>query len=405
MLFVPSILGRVGKCPVRAREIIARRNPRGDPVTRTYGHFDDDAREYVITRPDTPLPWLNYLGQDEFFGLCTNTGGGYTFWKDARLRRLTRYRYNNVPYDLGRPLPLRPRRATVWNPGWKPIKTPLDRYECRHGLGYTRILGEKDGLEVELLFFVPPGENVELWRSRSATRATSPRSLTLFSFVEFCLYEALNDMTNYQRTYSIGEVEVEGRRIYHKTEYRERRNHYTLFACTRAIAGFDTTRDAFVGVHDGLHEAAVPFAGACTVSLAFGWNPIGAHQVDLELAPQAEESFAFVLAYVEQGDAPKFERARRHEQGAGRAILAQYPPRRRGRRGLRVAARALGRPALGLPGRLPRAERAAACSTCGTSTSAWPPSTSRARPASTRPASAAAWASATRTRISSASCT
>jgi cellobiose phosphorylase len=289
-----------------------------------YGHFDDDAREYVVTRPDTPLPWLNYLGQDDLFGLCTNTAGGYTFWRDARLRRLTRYRYNDVPYDsVGRYVYVRDG-ATVWNPGWKPCKTPLDRYECRHGLGYTRIVGAKDGVEVELLFFVPLGENAELWKTTVRNTGDTPRRLTLFSYVEFCLYESLNDMTNFQRTYSIGEVEVEGSAIYHTTEYRERRDHYTLFGCTREIAGFDTSRDAFVGVHNGLHEAAVPHEGAARSSLAHGWNPIGSHEVDLELQPGAEESFAFVLAYVEQGDAPKHEQPGVASKERGRALLAKY---------------------------------------------------------------------------------
>ena len=289
-----------------------------------YGHFDDAAREYVVTRPDTPLPWLNYLGQDDLFGLCTNTGGGYAFWRDAKLRRLTRYRYNDAPYDsLGRYLYVRDG-DTVWNPGWKPVKTPLDRYECRHGLGYTRIVGAKDGVEVALLFFVPPGANAEIWRTTVRNTATVEKKLSLFSYVEFCLYEALNDMTNFQRTYSIGEVAVEGPAIFHLTEYRERRDHYTLFGCTREIAGFDTSRDAFVGIHNGLHEAAVPFAGAATGSVAHGWNPIGSHQVDLRLAPGEEETFAFVLGYVEQDGAPKFEPSGAADTSRGRALVARY---------------------------------------------------------------------------------
>ena len=293
-----------------------------------YGYFDDAAREFVITRPDTPLPWLNYLGQDDFFGLCTNTGGGYTFWKDARLRRLTRYRYNNIPLDSGgRYLYVRDGDS-VWNPGWKPVKATLDRYECRVGLGYERILGAKDGLEVELTFFIPPGSNEEIWKVRVTNRSKERKAPRLFSFQEFCFYEALNDMTNYQRTWSIGEVEVEsgdsGCAIYHKTEYRERRNHYALFACTRPAAGFDTDRDAFVGVHEGLHEAKAPFAGRCSNSMAAGWNPIGAHEVDLDLAPGASEEFAFVLAYVDMGDSPKFERPGVIEKSRGREVLARW---------------------------------------------------------------------------------
>ena len=268
-----------------------------------YGVFDDAAREYVIERPDTPLPWLNYLGEQDLFGLCTNTCGGYTFWRDARLRRLTRYRYNDAPLDsVGRYLYVNDR-GTVWNPGWKPTKTPLDRYECRHGLGYTRILGAKAGVEVELCFFVPPGENVEIWRTTVRNSGVEAKDLSLFSYAEFCLYEALNDMTNYQRTYSIGEVEVEraGAAIFHTTEHRERRDHVTLFGCTHEVAGFDTSRDAFVGTHNGLHEAAVAFAGHATSSIAHGWNPIGGHQVDVHLEPGSSETFSFVLAYVEEG--------------------------------------------------------------------------------------------------------
>ncbi len=289
-----------------------------------YGRFDDRTREFVITRPDTPLPWLNYLGQDEFFGLCSNTAGGYTFWKDAKLRRLTRYRYNNIPMDLGgRYLYIR-EGGKVWNPGWKPVKTKLSRYECRHGLGYTRIRGARAGLETELLFFIPPDENVEIWRTTIRNKSKKPRDLSVFSFVEFCLFEALNDMTNYQRTYSIGEVEVEGSAIFHKTEFRERRSHYALFACTRPVDGFDTSRDSFVGVHNGLHEAAVPFAGRCTNSIAHGWNPIGAHQINLHLEPGQEETFSFLLAYVEQGDRPKYDAPYVMNKSVGRELLAKY---------------------------------------------------------------------------------
>ena len=290
----------------------------------TYGHFDDRNREYVITRPDTPLPWLNYIGQDEFFGICTQTAGGYSFWKDARLRRLTRYRYNSVPMDAdGRVLYIK-QGDTIWNPSWKPVRTPLDAFECRHGLGYTRIKSRKDGVEVEQLIFVPPHENVEIWKVTLRNRTKQRKQLTLFSFVEFCFYEALNDMANYQRTYSLGEVEVEASGIYHKTEYRERRNHYTFFGCTRHIDGYDTSRDEFVGVHRGLHDPQAVVEGQCRNSIAHGWNPIGAHQINLELRPGQEETCAFLLAYVEQGDLPKFNGPSVLNKSRGRALLRCY---------------------------------------------------------------------------------
>ncbi len=297
-------------------------------MQNAYGTFDDAKREYVISRPDTPLPWLNYLGQDEFFGLCTNTAGGYTFWKDAKLRRLTRYRYNNVPYDLGGRYLYVNDNGSVWNPGWKPVKAKHDAYECRHGMGYSTISSTKDNLQVSQTLFVPPGENLEIWKITAKNTGETAKTFKIFSYQEFCFFEALNDMTNYQRTYSIGEVEVEGSAIYHKTEYRERRNHYTMFACTREISGFDTSRDVFVGIHEGLHEARVPFAGKATNSKAFGWNPIGSHEVTLTLQPGQEETYAYILAYVDHDllgfKEAKFTAPCVMNKTAGQAILDKY---------------------------------------------------------------------------------
>jgi cellobiose phosphorylase len=290
-----------------------------------YGHFDDKNREYVITRPDTPLPWLNYIGQEEYFGLVTNTSGGYSFWRDAKLRRLTRYRYNDIPYDSnGRYLYIKDG-DTVWNPGWKPTKTALDSYECRHGLGYTKFKSEKKHVQVEMKFFVPPGENLEIWKTTVRNAGKTTKRLKLFSFVEFCLYEASNDMNNLQRTFSIGEVEVEknGAEIYHKTEYRERRNHYTLFGCTGNVTGFDTDRDVFLGMHNGLHEAKVPFSGKATNTIAHGWSPCGSHQIELTLKPGEKTSFAFILAYVEQTE-PKYVAPFVINKSCGKAIMEKY---------------------------------------------------------------------------------
>lgn len=289
-----------------------------------YGHFDDTQREYVITRPDTPLPWLNYLGQDDFFGLCTNCGGGYTFYRDAKLRRLTRYRYNEIPYDNnGRYLYVKDGDS-VWCPTWKPVRTELDRYECRHGLGYTRITGEKDGVEVEMLFFIPNGETVELWKTTVRNKSGKKKDLQLFSFIEFCSYEAQNDATNYQRTYSIGEVEVEGGVIYHTTEFRERRDHYTIFGCTGPVSGFDTSRDAFIGVHNGLQDPRAVFAGQSGNSIAHGWNPIGSHGLALSLEPDAQEDFTFILGYIDHGKEDKFTAPRVINKSLGRALMEKY---------------------------------------------------------------------------------
>jgi cellobiose phosphorylase len=269
-----------------------------------YGHFDDEAREYVITTPHTPYPWINYLGSEQFFSLLSHQSGGYSFYRDAKMRRLTRYRYNNIPADAGGRYFYINDGGDVWTPSWMPVKADLDHFECRHGMGYSRITGERGGLSVETLFFVPMGENAEVQKVTLTNTSDAPKSVTLFSFVEFCLWNAQDDQTNYQRNLSIGEVEVEpfngtSSAIYHKTEYRERRDHYAVYAVNAEAAGFDTDRDTFVGAYNSLGEAAVPFAGASADSVASGWYPIGSHSLKVTLEPGASTSYTFVLGYVE----------------------------------------------------------------------------------------------------------
>ena len=269
-----------------------------------YGHFDDEAREYVITTPHTPYPWINYLGSEEFFSLLSHTGGGYSFYRDAKMRRLTRYRYNNIPADEGGRYFYVNDGGDVWTPGWLPVKADLDHFEARHGLGYSRITGERGGLRVDTLFFVPLGETAEVQHVTLTNTSDAEKTVSLFSFVEFCLWNAQDDQTNYQRNLSLAEVEVEldgpsGSAIYHKTEYRERRDHYAVYGVNTRATGFDTDRDTFVGPGNGLGEAAGPRAGAATNSVASGWYPIGSHQVDVTLAPGESRSLTYVLGYVE----------------------------------------------------------------------------------------------------------
>lgn len=271
-----------------------------------YGHFDDDNREYVIKRPDTPLPWINYIGSEKYFGIISNTAGGYSFYKDARLRRITRYRYNNVPVDTGGRYLYIKDRNIIWNPGWKPSLTPLDSYCCRHGLGYTIIKGQKNGLEAEITYFVPPGEDMEIWNVWLKNDTEEIREFTLFSFIEFCLWDAMDDMTNFQRNLNTGEVEVEGSTIFHKTEYRERRNHYAYFTCSQKIDGFDTSRDAFTGMYNRFDNPAAVKEGRCTNSIANGWYPVGAHQVNIVLRPGEKRNLHFILGYIENKEEDKF---------------------------------------------------------------------------------------------------
>lgn len=289
-----------------------------------YGFFDDDAREYVITTPCTPLPWINYLGCKDFFSLISNTCGGYSFYRDAKLLRLTRYRYNNVPTDSnGRYFYIK-EGNTVWNPGWQPVQTPLDSYECRHGLGYSRFAGSKNGLEASLLTFVPLEDNCEINRLTLTNRSEAPKNFRLFSYLEWCLWNADDDMKNFQRNFSTGEVEIDGSTLYHKTEYRERRNHYALFSVNAPISAFDTDRDAFLGPYRSSADPAAIEAGHLSNSIASGWSPIAAHQLDLALAPGESRTFLFITAYIELPRDEKWEAPGVINKAPARQLLARY---------------------------------------------------------------------------------
>ena len=274
-----------------------------------YGYFDDDHCEYVITRPDTPLPWINYLGTDAYFGIISNTAGGYSCYRDARLRRITRYRYNSVPPDAGgRYLYLRDNRTgDYWSPSWQPTQRDLDSYECRHGLSYTTIASARLGIRAETLYFVPLGETLEVWRLTVRNERAAPADLSVFSSAEFCLWDAQDDATNFQRNYSTGEVEVADGVIYHKTEYRERRNHFAYFACSEPLAGFDTQREAFLGPYRGWDRPLAVERGASSQSVAHGWAPHGSHHVRFTLGPGEAREVIFLLGYWENPEDQKFD--------------------------------------------------------------------------------------------------
>ena len=289
-----------------------------------FGYFDDSNQEYVITTPKTPLPWINYLGCNEFFSLISNTCGGYTFYKDAKLLRLTRYRYNNVPTDMGGKYFYIKDGGTVWNPGWQPAKTELDSYECRHGMGYSRFTSSKDQVQAEVLTFVPMGDNCEVTRLTLKNTGSREKELKVFSYVEWCLWNADDDMKNFQRLLSCGEVEVVGSAIYHKTEYRERRNHYAVYGVNAPIAGFDTIRDDFLGAYRGADNPEVVEQGQCKNTLASGWAPIACQQLDVKLAPGESKTYIFVLGYIENPQEDKWEAPGIINKKPAQEMLARY---------------------------------------------------------------------------------
>jgi len=293
-----------------------------------YGYFDDSLREYVITQPDTPLPWINYLGCQAYFGIISNTAGGYSFYRDARLRRITRYRYNNAPYDFGgRYIYLRDDASgKFWSPSWQPTRHKPEDYSCRHGMGYTVIGSRYQGIEASTRYFVPLDENLEIWQLTITNRRAQAAEISAFSLIEFCLWDAQDDSTNFQRNFSIGEVEIENGVVYHKTEYRERRNHFAFFACSEKTAGFDTQRDAFLGSYRGWDNPAAVERGESGNSVAHGWAPIGSHHIKLALKPGESRQIVFVLGYQENPRDQKFDPpdSQTVNKKKAKCVLAKY---------------------------------------------------------------------------------
>ncbi len=289
-----------------------------------FGFFDDAKKEYVITSPKTPYPWINYLGTQEFFSLISNTAGGYHFYKDARLRRITRYRYNNVPVDMGGRYFYINDGGTIWSPGWAPVKTDLDSYECRHGMGYTIIKGAKNGVSAEVTFFVPHNFNGEIQKMVVKNEGSEKKTIKLFSFVEWCLWNAQDDSTNFQRNFNTGEVEIEGSTLFHKTEYKERRNHFAFYTVNTKIDGFDSDRESFMGLYNGFENPQAVTAGKSNNSVADGWSPIASHSIEITLEPGESKDLVFMLGYVENPVEEKFNADGSMNKSKAYAMMEQF---------------------------------------------------------------------------------
>ena len=289
-----------------------------------YGYFDDTSREYVITRPDTPLPWINYLGSEGFFSLISNTCGGYCFYKDAKLRRITRFRYNNVPADDGGRCFYICDGDAVWSPAYLPARTQLDHYRCRHGLGYSVFEGAKDGVSAELSVTVPLHTDMEVSKLKLKNLGSESKRITVYAAVEWCLWNAVDDSTNFQRNWNIGEVEYENGTVYHKTEYRERRDHYSFFSVNAPAAGFDTDRDTFLGQFRGWNEPIAVEKRTSFNSVASGWAPIAALRVEIELAPGETKTLLYRLGYAENPVDKKFTSPGVINKEKAAAMLARF---------------------------------------------------------------------------------
>lgn len=284
----------------------------------SFGYFDDDRREYVVTRPDTPRSWSNYLGSTEYGAIITNNAGGYSFFRSAQQGRFTRLRFNSVPLDQpGRYFYLRDRDSgDYWSTSWQPVGKSLDSYQstCRHGTAYTIIESHYSDIAMETTYFVPLGQHHEIWLLKVTNQGSRRRTLDLFTFVEYASeWHVWHDTFNMQYSQYIVDCDVRDGMIYHgisinlppranEFEFRDQGRHSFLTLVGAKVTGFDTDREAFLGsVYRSYANPLVVEQGRCTGSRAHGDNACGTLMAELCLEP-GESREVFVLMGVGRGD-------------------------------------------------------------------------------------------------------
>ena len=277
-----------------------------------YGYFDDENKEYVITRPDTPQSWSNYLGSTEYGAIITNNAGGYGFYRSGARGRFLRLRFNSIPMDQpGRYFYLRDRQSgDFWSASWQPVGKPLDQYQstCRHGTAYTIIESRYTGISTESTYFVPLGQTFEYWRLKITNETDQPRQLSIFSFCEFTnQWDTFQDQVNLQYSLFIvrGELTKDGLlRIAIQDNLTPENGGFFIHDIARhawmslvgaPLSGYDTSRESFLGPYRGYHDPLVVEQGQCTNSDAFGDNACGSLQADLTLQPGESRELLVML--------------------------------------------------------------------------------------------------------------
>lgn len=286
-----------------------------------YGYFDDTRKEYVITRPDTPRSWSNYLGDTRYGAIVTNNAGGYSFYNSAAQGRFTRLRFNSIPMDQpGRYLYLRDKEdGDYWSAAWQPVGKPLEEYktECRHGTAYSTITSEYSKIKSETIFFVPLDREFECWWLKVTNNDSKKRKLSLFTFIEYSNHWILwMDFINLQYTQYIMRMEVEDNIIDHAVnplipaEPFDFQNHgqekHTFLGLVGAdIVGYDTDREIFLGPYRSYCNPLVVEQGQCTNSIAVGDNGCGVLQAELELAPGETKEMCILMGIAKTRDVNK----------------------------------------------------------------------------------------------------
>ena len=277
-----------------------------------YGYFDEDAREYVITNPDTPAPWANYLGSPEYGAIITVNAGGYSFVKSGAAGRILRYTFNQFD-EPGRYLYLRDDESgDFWSASWKPVAKPLDAYRtvCRHGTAYTEFVSEYAGIRTRALYYVPLGATHEVWRLTLENTGDRPRKVSVFGYCELTNennYE--QDMVNLQYTQFISRTEWMGDHVLqHINEYWDR-----LPDGTNGRERFFGLKGAPVASHTGRRESFLGrarfdapqalLAGRCDDSECYNGNPCGALHAAVSLGPGEKRTLVFLLGQKNEAEA------------------------------------------------------------------------------------------------------
>ncbi len=276
-----------------------------------FGHFDDEHKEYVITRPDTPKPWSNYLGSTEYGAIITNNAGGYSFYKSGGLGRFMRMRFNSVPLDQpGRYIYLHDHDSKdFWSASWQPVGKPLDEYKstCRHGTGYTQITSKYRDIESTVTYFVPLGRTFELWKIKFTNHGNTPRRLGMFTYTELAgNWSAIDDLLNIQYVQYTAQCKVVDGIIDHGTNiyipemldnFKEKdQGRHTFHALVGAeIVGYDTDREAFLGAYRTYANPIAVENGQSSNSLAYGDNPCGSLQAFISLQPGESRELLVIM--------------------------------------------------------------------------------------------------------------
>ncbi|MFW5872582.1 MAG: GH36-type glycosyl hydrolase domain-containing protein, partial [bacterium] len=269
----------------------------------SYFKFDDDQREVVIKRYDTPTPWMNYLSNGVLHTMISQAGGGLVFYKSPQIWRINRYRFYHLPTDRsGMYIYLRDKKSReYWCPTAEPVNIKPNSWEARHGMGYTRFTAERDKLNAKLTYFVSPFENTLIWNLELQNNSNEEKRLDTFAYVEYGMMEYLREISwvcYMKHQMSIYHQDDSNALIFKygvETQPKPDETPLVYLASDYPLKGYDGDRDEFIGTYRSETNPYILDHGDCTNSTLFGGDPCGALQMDITLAPGEKKTINVFL--------------------------------------------------------------------------------------------------------------